>query len=300
MPTGKSAYEKARAERSSLLLSGDEIKLKDGDVARIRFVSTMSDFFWCYTHSQPASSRLGKTWFKDVFCSMRDGQPCPFCDSQVEEDRRAKQKFFFYVWLYGVYHIANNKDGTLKQATYIGQQFFYEPINAVKILVSGAGKEGATFKKFENWEKRYKTINDRDYDWARTGAKLETTYDLIPCEEGPQPIDPAITQKVVALPSIEIKVRELLKPIILTPISEALGPNEEGTQPATATSTASVQAALIARNAALNASIDKLGAPGPAITTPATQTQPVPITRGTTAAAAAPGTGGQPLYEELF
>ncbi len=200
MPKGLSAVGAEKDKRSAGKQGKyPELRLKqkgqkeeaeeDAKIARIRFLSGWNNVTWGCFHSIPARSRLGKMYKNEVYCVKSGGEEaeiseCQYCLDEDREISWAKIRYFFWVWVYEIYHVSPDKDKTWKKKTYMGDTYYIEPVNAVRILKTGTGGlDNALENKFAYWNKRNGSLEDRDYDWCRNGVNLETGYDLVPRDE---------------------------------------------------------------------------------------------------------------------
>jgi len=212
--TRKSAGSKFPELRLRAVMAGKEAVAEDAKIARIRFLTDWGeDLTWGCFHNIPTTSRLGKKYKKEVYC-LRSGNEeaeCIYCQDEDGDISWSNLKFFFFVYVYEIYHVHNNKDKSWKKAEYAGETYFLEPVNSVMVLKTGPGRSGATEDRFNAWFKRNKTLKDRDYDWCRNGFSFdETNYDLVPCDEITKLT--ADQKKIVEeLPSLEETV--IFKPV---------------------------------------------------------------------------------------
>jgi hypothetical protein len=220
MPTGWDALQHDREERPRGTLT-PYLTLKEKDnakLARIRFISDISTFEWGWFHPVLTNSRTGKKYEKLIYCMAQDGDECKLC--QNEETARVKKKLFFWVWTYGIYHTRPDDKNEWKKVDYYGDILYYEEINQPRLLQTGPGQSSQTEDKFGEWAKRYKTLCDREYDWARKGTGLDTRYDLTPREDSKKTEEAFI-----------VEAREKLAP--LSTFIDKMKPTAEGADPGT-------------------------------------------------------------------
>ena len=187
----KDAREAAAGSKMGFLelkaIGPADAKKEDAKIARIRFLTDWDDsLVWGCFHNVPAVSRMGKAYKKEVYCERSSGDKdakCIHCEDENPKTAWTSIKFFLWVWAYEIYHLKQDAEKKWKETEYLGDTYFVEPVNALKILKTGPGKEGYIETRFGEWMKRKKTLTDRDYDWCRNGVGLETMYDLVPRDE---------------------------------------------------------------------------------------------------------------------
>ena len=189
MPKGLDSLAKDREIKGAVRAGGLQyLRLRgDAKIAQIRFITDKDDVEWAYIHRIPQTGRLGKSFWKSVYCSLQDGQECQYCKSEEDEIARAGKRIFFWVYVYRILHQKADEKIERKTAEYLGRIYYVESIDAPRILETGPGGGGAIEERLNNWVARFGTLCDRDYDWQRSGEKLETTYDLIPADKSVVP-----------------------------------------------------------------------------------------------------------------
>jgi hypothetical protein len=104
MPKGIQSFEKsnqaAKARRASQgdFIRADFFSLKDGEMARVRFLEQGDDITWAYCHRAPVS---GSKWPQELICLDQEdeGAPCPICSSEDQEVRkRSKKGYLNVIW----------------------------------------------------------------------------------------------------------------------------------------------------------------------------------------------------------
>ena len=155
--------------------------LADGDIAEIRFLSSSDDFFVPEVHRIQDVSTNQKTFWRTVLCS---GEDCAVCKS----GDRPSERIFAWIFVEKILHksLVDGKDWELVK-NRDGKKFYVETVKAPRILESGIGRGRNLAMKFINMNSEYGTLNDRPYKWIRSGAGLDTTYELIPMD--PRPFD---------------------------------------------------------------------------------------------------------------
>lgn len=179
----KSDREKAVSNRIGVLRlrpivdSSGKPRDEDAKIARIRFISDAEDVQSFWVHEIPKQSRLGKRFNASVYCpQMNAGEACKYCDAEDFP----KRKLYFYVYCFDILHVHRDADKKWEKIEYLEESYYSEPVNAPLLLITGVGKGGQTEDKFLNWNKRFKTLCDRNYDWTREGLGFEVHYDLVP------------------------------------------------------------------------------------------------------------------------
>jgi len=211
MPKGAKSLQDDRKKQNQMRSDTKELRLSgDAKIARIRFLTDLEDFEWAYFHPVLASSRLGKKYTKEIYCMLQDGGDCQYCSNP--ETSAVRKKIFFWVYVYGVYHLKPDSESKWQKVEYLGENYYLETVNEARVLKTGPGKDGYIETRLLNWGKRFKTLCDRDYDWCREGTKMEdTVYDLVPVDEGKTDLSEEIKKVVENLQSIS-KIIDLTKP----------------------------------------------------------------------------------------
>jgi hypothetical protein len=213
MPVGqKTLVEDKKKKEAEFSLSRD-LRLKDdAKIARIRFISDIDTFFWAYFHLVLTMTRLGKKYQKMYYCMVQDNKECPF---DTNKDTMAvKKKLFFWVYVYGIYHLNQDAEGKWQKVEYEGDQYYVEPVNAFKLLVTGPGQNNTIESKFDKWGKKFKTLTDRDYNWAREGSTMkDTVYDLNPCDEGKTLLSEEISRQIAELTPLDAVIDAMKPPV---------------------------------------------------------------------------------------
>jgi hypothetical protein len=177
---------------------------EDAKVARIRFITDAADAESMWVHTIPKRTRLGKMFSTDYYCLAQDNLECPYCSNLNKDISKVKRKLLFKVYVYYVLHVANNAEKSWEQVDYFGTKMFKEQVNAVRFLYQGPGFNNSVENKFLNWEKRFKTLTDRDYEWTREGFTMsETVYDLVPDDAGKSPVSDEVKTVMDASPSLQ-------------------------------------------------------------------------------------------------
>jgi len=189
------AIEKARQHMSA---NDRELKLKDSEIARIRFITDGDDFYTDSFHSVPRKTPSGKDFSEDVLCTAQERE-CSFCESLEEALCKTKIKIFTWVYVYYILHRSEVENSSIFERA--GLKFFKQDINDFKIIKTGEGWGGYIANKFISYFNKYGTLLDRDYEWIRQGASLNTTYELLP--EDPLKVAASITKAAASLPLLK-------------------------------------------------------------------------------------------------
>jgi len=149
---------------------------EDAKIARIRFLTDIKDAKSCWVHGVLKQSRLGKRFNEDVYCFfMNDDVKCKWCS----DGDFPKRKLYFWIYCFDILHIRQDQGKKWEKIEYMGDKYFSEPVNDIRLFVTGVGKSSSTEDKFIRAGKRFKTLCDRNYDWTREGLGLDTSYDLV-------------------------------------------------------------------------------------------------------------------------
>lgn len=191
-----------RTEEIDAIQNGNRIRklyLRDRESAVLRFISEKDDVILAYMHRMKQESAGGKSKTRWYYCVKGDGQECPHC----VDGNKPKGMLYMWTWVYYVLHTRQNpaleqdSDAPRWQPTKVGTQTFYkEDINAPLVFSIGIGKSGVYKNKIISLQQEYGSLGDRDYKLVRTGAELDTVYELIPK-------DPSKKSKEVVVTTIE-------------------------------------------------------------------------------------------------
>lgn len=216
MGTGLKSLEQERQKKGAQV-SSSELRLKgDAKIAHIRFLTDVDELEWAYFHPVLTQTRLGKKFTKEIYCMLQDDKDCIYCAQVGLDAAKVKKKIFFWVYCYGIYHLNPDAEGKWEEVEYLGEKYYIESIKAIKLLKTGPGGEGNIEMKFVNWNKRYKTLCDRDYDWSREGSTMQdTSYDLVPREEGKKEMPEEMKKLKASLMPLK-KVIEQTKPTLVS------------------------------------------------------------------------------------
>ena len=155
------------------------LRLKDGERAKIRFLTEGDEVVRALYHSVPIPE---KTYRKEVFCRSMLGEDCELCVQQNKKNLK------WHAWVY-VYHIlktsipeGDNIDLDKIEIVKVGEKTYYkQSVNDVRVLRMGPGKGKYLTNKLMTLYQTYGSLMDRDYTWIRSGAKMENTnYELLP------------------------------------------------------------------------------------------------------------------------
>ena len=209
MPNGWKEMVKDKERRPQSQSISTELRVKDGDIAKVRFITDRSDIFWGYFHSVPKFTRTGERYSESVYCLAEDGLDCPY--DGIEGDMSiTRRKIYFWIYVYYVLHKQQKKNGTnWESVEFEEEQMFKETVEAPRILGTGPGMNGYIEDRFDTWFKKYKTFLDRDYLWRRKGSGMkDTLYDLVP--EDKSDFDMALVK--VELPDLESIIKKISVP----------------------------------------------------------------------------------------
>lgn len=169
--TGLDALKQAQEREAKKSNYSMFLFLRDGDVARVRFMTNGAEIQTQQYHTVPTGrqSKSGKALIEDVYCGWEDGQDCRYCGNVSQETQRSR-KMNMFVWVYEVEHADGNVDA----------------IHAPRVWRIGGGKAGYITNFLTTYVKKYGSLTDRDYEIRRTGAGMvDTTYNILPEDKGP-------------------------------------------------------------------------------------------------------------------
>jgi len=170
------------------------IRIYDGENAFVRFLANgddKDDHLQSFeVHPEQVDGR-----FTSIFCTSDETGLCTRCMNE-----RAKAQFGVWLWVDRVLRKFQNpaftegREGSQpwKKVTWgekDGQPeaFFVQPINDVRLLTLGPGRQGYILDQLLRSFNEYGTLMDRPYLIHREGAKLDTTYSFKALERSPLP-----------------------------------------------------------------------------------------------------------------
>ena len=179
------------------------IFLGDGDTAIIRFIDD-NEMIQTKMHEYEEMSPQGKKYRRTYCLDNLVGVPCKWCAvGNIPKN--------VYVFLAYVYHIirknqnpALNSDPNAVKWEVIktgGKVFYKEEINDIRILRTKWGREGYIKTTILGFVEEHGTLCDRDYRYSRAGLSLKTTYNFVPKDPSPEPVE--VAQAKVNAPSID-------------------------------------------------------------------------------------------------
>ena len=204
MPKGWKQMQKDKENRPQQGSVGNRMRLKAGDIARVRFLTDIDEIFWGYFHTIPKFTRTGKRYSESFYCIAEDKEKCPYCEAVGEDIAVTRRKYFFWVYVYEIFHADQSKP-EWKAVEHDDETMYKEIVGAPKILETGPGMNSYIENRFNTWVRKFKTLIDRDYLWKRTGASMDdTSYDLVP--EDKSDFDSGLLKG--ELPSLEALVKK--------------------------------------------------------------------------------------------
>jgi len=225
MAKWKDNYEKDRQRSTGMNDRFEQLKLKvvtnqsgqpvgeDAKIAKIRFLTDAKDAESFWVHRLPKQTRLGKRFSVDVYCMAQEGGECNLCNNMNKEISRVNRKLIFWVYVYHILHVNPDKDGKWEKIKYLNQDFYKEVVEDIRLMYQGPGFNNSIETKFLNWEARFGTLCDRDYEWTRAGFGMsDTSYDLIPDPDGKTELSSVIKEAMEGLDTLQA-VMDALKPV---------------------------------------------------------------------------------------
>ncbi len=179
--------------------------LRDGDRARIRFITDANSAARAYYHRVLRTYPSGKSFNEEIYCSQRDAEGvCDLC----ERNERAKIKIHFWLYVYSVLHSQQNKRLQIDETAQVWKKTkgggYLEEVNHVVLWRSGVGKSDYILKSLANYNTKYGTLLDREYEISRLGGGLEdTVYNIV--SEAPSKYPENL--KAIVLPSLGDVIR---------------------------------------------------------------------------------------------
>lgn len=156
------------------------LAIQDKEAARIRILDEADLIESAYFHRVPRRTPSGKTFTDEVICLEDD--TCEYCMSNDPALQGLKTRLFVNVW---VFEIRKPSGQTIVDAS----SYDTEQIGATKILRFGVGWQNYLVTMFANFYTLNGTLCDRDFWWVRTGARLDTTFQLVPLEPSQTPAE---------------------------------------------------------------------------------------------------------------
>lgn len=174
-------------------------KLDDGETATVRFLEEDDDVQWCYVHNVPVE---GRSWGQDVPCldQEEDDEPCPGCEREL---KRSVKGYINLIWFDAPLY-KTDPDGKLVKDK-AGDKIEIGNQDQVAVWNSGI----RLFEQLDELNETYKGLRGRKFKVKRKGVKLNTTYVILPDEDGPQPL----SAKEVKLDESKYDLNEFMKQI---------------------------------------------------------------------------------------
>lgn len=168
--------------KRGVVKKSNQLEIKDGDVAIIKFIQDANKIYVCGFHSVPTKGKFGE-YNQDVYCKAQDGQPCEYCEQIGEDIAILHRKWHAWVWVDRIYH-ARQGDANWMVEKRGKKQYFVEVIQGVRLLRKGEGKGKYLTNKLISIYEEYGTLLNRVFLWKRTGQKRDDTlYDILPSTE---------------------------------------------------------------------------------------------------------------------
>ena len=168
--------------KRGVVKKSNQLEIKGGDVAVIKFIQDASKIFVCGFHAVPTKGKFGE-YNQDVYCLAQDGEPCQFCEQIGEDIAILHKKWHAWVWVDKIYH-AKQADANWMAGKRGKKQFFVETVNGVRLLRKGEGKGKYLTNKLISIYEEYSSLLNRIFLWKRTGEKRDDTlYDILPSTE---------------------------------------------------------------------------------------------------------------------
>ena len=186
---GIASFQKRAKEREADFKPGRFLYLRDGERARIRFLTDADDLVHGVFHQPSVDNKP----LDPVLCIDDQGAPddievpaeCPICaNSTGGWQDAAKQQFFAWVFIYYILHPQQNKKAaesadakfTWTPVETGGRTMFKQDINGVRLLKGGV----KTLESLNILYGELGTMLGQDFSFIRSGEKLDTTYTFVP------------------------------------------------------------------------------------------------------------------------
>lgn len=174
-----------KTQENSNLADGERIRrltLRDGESALIRFISDGNEVVKAYMHNIEKDTPRGRR-FVWQYCTKNESAVCATCSS----GSIPKGMLYLWAFVYTILHKTQNPrleedaDAERWAVTKVGNNTFYkEEPNKPMIFSLSVGRANIYQNKLIGFWQENGTLTDRDYKFTRSGAKLDTIYDLIP------------------------------------------------------------------------------------------------------------------------
>ena len=177
-------------QETAAIGSGDWIKtlkIKDGDIALLRFVTDKDNLIRAKFHDVKKVTPRGE-FNVPVYCAFEDTKMCPNCSSGLVPYNTVN----LWAYVYYILHKSQNpniqagsNEGIWPQAKQGKSILYKEEIGTFMWFRTKYGYQGRYRQMFVDFANEYNTLCDRDYSWSRAGAtRTNTNYSLMPKKEG--------------------------------------------------------------------------------------------------------------------
>lgn len=177
---GLDALKKKYADQAKrgVVKKSNQLEVKAGDVAVIKFVQDASKIYICGFHAVPTKGKFGE-YNQDVYCPAQDGKPCQYCERIGEEIAILHKKWHAWVWVDKIFH-TKQVDANWMVGKRGKKQYYVEEVHGVRLLRKGEGKGKYLTNKLISVYEEYGTLMERVFLWKRTGDKRDDTlYDIM-------------------------------------------------------------------------------------------------------------------------
>lgn len=177
---GLDALKKKYADQAKrgVVKKSNQLEIKAGDVAVIKFIQDASKIYICGFHAVPTKGKFGE-YNQDVYCPAQDGQPCQYCERIGEEIAILHKKWHAWVWVDKIFH-TKQADANWMVGKRGKKQYYVEEVHGIRLLRKGEGKGKYLTNKLISVYEEYGTLLDRIFLWKRTGDKRDDTlYDIM-------------------------------------------------------------------------------------------------------------------------
>jgi len=186
--------------KRGVVKKSNQLEIKGGDVAVIKFVQDATKIFVTGFHAVPTKGKFGE-YNQDVYCPAQDGESCQFCEQIGEDIAILHKKWHSWVWVDKIYH-AKQADANWMAGKRGKKQYFIEVVGGVRLLRKGEGKGKYLTNKLISVYEEYGSLLNRIFLWKRTGEKRDDTlYDILPSTED---TDFSIETKAELMPLKEV------------------------------------------------------------------------------------------------
>ncbi len=196
------AYAASKGKRNFI----PTLRLADGDRARIRFITDASDVVRSFVHSIKKTSQSGKEYTETLYCpKLSEQESCDLCKAG---DINISRRMHMWLYVYEILHkfqnpaIKTNAEAEVWKKNQKG--LYVEEVNKAVWWSTGEGKGQYILKALANYNTKYDTLLDREYEISRSGSGMQdTTYSITPesVSEYPDNI------KAIKLPNLQEIVR---------------------------------------------------------------------------------------------